>query len=61
MKKKKKYRDLESRVTEETKAMVQKQREKFIYGKDEPGTANNFDGVLIRTTGRKLVTWRNNN
>lgn len=57
---KQKFKNLESKFTQETKSNVQKYREKFDYQKDLPGVAGNFAGVLVRTTGKKLFSYMHN-
>ncbi len=52
--------NLKSKFCYETTSIMKKKREKFDYNRDTKKYGNNFAGVLIRTTGRKIVDWRRN-
>ena len=55
---KSKYAYVENKFDQYTEAVLKKQNEKFDPKKHQAKHGDNFAGNLIRTTGRKLVSWR---
>ena len=55
----KKYSYVKPKFGIKTTSVIGKQREKFDFDKEIGKFGNNFAGVLVRTTGRKLVNWKN--
>ena len=56
-----KFKAVETRVDQPTTSVAKKQTNKFNPTKDSSKFGNNFAGEIIRTEGRRLVAWRQDN